>query len=252
MGFFDKFKNKKEKDFIDDIIAKLGCDYWVMEERNAEDVMRRYQQALIEGKKEGYTPLIIISSERMLEIVDPEAVEFSTDDRETILSKSKDVNAKKLLRTLLDDVMTADEDQDEDEDENDIAGEFSFEEPISHFLSIEEVINKKVIVAKIPTVKPWEAAAWVPMGGFNECPMPEEQAAVFQYWYEQYGAFPALVTEDVWEFFVENPPGTKEQSEVLAWEQFGFCPDIVWQGVGSVGSLAGTLMNSSIWYFWWD
>jgi hypothetical protein len=45
---------------------------------------------------------------------------------------------------------------------------------------------------------------------------------------------------------------TGDPGIVLAWEQFGFCGDIVWQGAGTVNSLAGTLMNSSFWYFWWD
>ncbi|WP_197277545.1 DUF4253 domain-containing protein [Bacillus sp. FJAT-27245] len=44
----------------------------------------------------------------------------------------------------------------------------------------------------------------------------------------------------------------KKESVELAWEQFGFCSDIVWQGVGTVNALAGTLINSSTWYFWWD
>ena len=60
------------------------------------------------------------------------------------------------------------------------------------------------------------------------------------------------MSTDVWELFVENPPKTHEESELLAWEQFGYCGDIVWQGVGTVNSLAGTLINSSVWYFWWD
>ncbi|WP_082307002.1 DUF4253 domain-containing protein [Bacillus sp. FJAT-27245] len=93
-----------------------------------------------------------------------------------------------------------------------MTGDFSIEEQkSSHFLSIEERINKKIIIAKIPTAKPWEVAAWVPMGGFNECPMPEEQVALFKYWYEQYGATPALVDVDVWELFVENPPKTQKR-----------------------------------------
>ncbi|QCJ45340.1 DUF4253 domain-containing protein [Bacillus sp. S3] len=207
--------------------------------------MTRYHQALIEGKKEGYTPLIIIPSEMMVDIVDSKAEEYLNEDRETIIEKAKNINVKELLKRRLDEVMPLEED-------DDITGEFSVEEPIHHFLSIEDEINKKIIIAKIPTNNPWEVAAWIPMGGFNECPLPEEQVAVFKHWYEKYRAIPALVTPDVWEFFIESPPQTQEESELLAWEQFGFCGDIVWQGVGTVNSLAGTLFNSPTWYFWWD
>ncbi|MFF2448240.1 DUF4253 domain-containing protein [Neobacillus sp. NPDC058068] len=249
MGIFDKFKkNKEKKDYIEEIIAKLGCDCSIIEENDVEGVMTMYHQALIEGKKDGYTPLIIIPSEMMLEIVDTEMDnEYSNDDRETIIAKAEDIDVKELLKRLLDEVMPM-----EDDEDYDITGEFSAKEQTNFFLSIEEVINEKIILAKIPTDKPWEVAAWVPMGGFNECPLPEEQVAVFKYWYEKYGATPALITPDVWELFVGNPPKTQEESELLAWEQFGFCGDIVWQGVGTVNSLSGTLINSSVWYFWWD
>ncbi|MDM5329983.1 DUF4253 domain-containing protein [Neobacillus sp. CF12] len=246
MGIFDKFRKREKKDYIEEIITKLGCDCSVIAGNDVKNVMTRYRQALIEGKREGYTPLIIIPSEMMVEIVDSEiGKEYLPENRASIIAKSKEIDVKELLKKLLDDVMPMEED-------DDIAGEFSIEEQMNHFLSIEDAINKKIIIAKVPTDKPWEVAAWVPMGGFNECPMPEEQVAVFKYWYEKYGATPALVTQDVWELFVENPPKTKAESELLAWEQFGFCGDIVWQGVGTVNSLAGTLINSSIWYFWWD
>ncbi len=251
VGIFDKFKKKENhKDYIEEIIAKLSCECRIIDEKDANTVTRIYNEALIDGKKEGYTPLIIIPSELMLEIMDTNADNgFSHDDRDSILEKAKDIDAKKLLKNLLEDVMPMGEDENEDYD---ITGEFVIEEQTHHFLSIEDAINEKIILAKIPTDKPWEAAAWVPMGGFNECPLPEEQVAVFKYWYEKYGAMPALVASDVWELFVENPPTTQEDSEFLAWEQFGFCGDIVWQGVGTVKALAGTLVNSSVWYFWWD
>ncbi|MFJ5718205.1 DUF4253 domain-containing protein [Neobacillus sp. NPDC093127] len=249
MGIFDKFKKNKEKKFyIDELIAKLGCDCSIIEEKDVKGVMTKYHQALIEGKKDGYTPLIIIPSEMMLEIVNTEEdKEYSNDNRETIIAKAEDIDVKELLKRLLVEVLPM-----EDEEDYDITGEFSAEEQANFFLSIVDAINEKLILAKIPTDKPWEVAAWVPMGGFNECPLPEEQVAVFKYWYEKYGATPALITPDVWELFVGNPPKTQEESELLAWEQFGFCADIVWQGVGTVNALAGTLINSSVWYFWWD
>jgi Domain of unknown function (DUF4253) len=246
VGIFDKFKKKKEKSYIDEIMAKLGCECSVVVEKDIHGIMTRYQESLQEGKREGYTPLIIIPSEMMLEIVDSEAdTGYERDDRDTILAKAKEIDAEKLLKRLLEDVMPI------EEEEEDIAGEFSIGEPTNYFLT-EEMLDKEIIIAKIPTDKPWEVAAWVPIGGFNDCPMPEEQVAVFKYWHEKYGATPALVTPDVWELFVESPPQTQEESESLAWEQFGFCADIVWQGVGSVHALAGTLIQSSVWYFWWD
>jgi hypothetical protein len=109
-----------------------------------------------------------------------------------------------------------------------------------------------VVIAKIPVENPWEIAAWIPTGGFNACPSPAEQVAVFKYWYEQYGALPAVVTYDTWQMTLTNPPATKESAEALAMEQFAFCYDIVEQGTETVRGLASTLINSKAWFFWWD
>lgn len=38
----------------------------------------------------------------------------------------------------------------------------------------------------------------------------------------------------------------------VAKEQYGFCNDTVDQGTGTIKSLAETLVDSKIWYFWWD
>lgn len=246
MGLFDRFKRKKpNKDYTKEIIAHLGCDCDLFEVNDIKSVMNKYFESLIQGKKEGYTPLIVIPSEEMLEVFTIE--EYTNADRKAVLEKAKDIDVKNLLETRLADVMPM-----EDDDVEDIAGEFSAADPTNYFLSLEEQVNKNAIIAKIPTVRPWEVAAWVPMGGFTECPFSEEQVSVFKYWYEKYRAVPALVTHNEWELFVENPPTTQEESELLAWEHFGFCGDIVWQGAGRVNALAGTLINSSVWYFWWD
>jgi hypothetical protein len=38
----------------------------------------------------------------------------------------------------------------------------------------------------------------------------------------------------------------------VAREQYAYCPDIVDQGVGSIGELAAEHVCSPSWYFWWD
>ena len=47
-------------------------------------------------------------------------------------------------------------------------------------------------------------------------------------------------------------PSTREEALILAQEQYWFCYDIVEQGVGTIENLAAGLMESSVWYFWWD
>jgi hypothetical protein len=244
MWIWDKWK-KQKNDNTEEIVTKLGCDFSVIKVDPIE-VMKRYQSARIDGDKNGYTPVLIIPSKMMVEILDRASDrDFPTDDRMTILEKARVIRVDELLKRMLENLIP-------EEEEEDIIGEFSAGEEQNHFLTLEECRYKTIIIAKLPTNQPWEAAAWIPMGGFNECPMPEEQVAVFRYWFEKYRAFPALVTSDVWEFYVEQPPTTKEEAELLAWEHFAFCGDNVYQGVGSVKGLASHLINSSVWYFWWD
>jgi hypothetical protein len=82
--------------------------------------------------------------------------------------------------------------------------------------------------------------------------MAAEHAALWRYWQERYGATVACIANDVIEFTVSKPPRTREQALELARQQYVYCADIVHQGVGTVEALAATMMNSSVWYFWWD
>ncbi len=111
--------------------------------------------------------------------------------------------------------------------------------------------SMECVIAKIPVKNPWEVFAWVPFGGWNECPTNDEIMYIAKYWYEKYGAIPAVMTHGILEF-AARPVKDKNAAKELALEQFEFCFDIVAQGFGTIGTLADTLMKSSVWYFWWD
>lgn len=110
----------------------------------------------------------------------------------------------------------------------------------------------KVAIARCTVDQPWDVAAVIQPGGWNECPPPEVHLAFFKSWHERYGAVVTCMSDDVIEMDVARPPATLEAARVLAEEHFVYCPDIVLQGVGSVASLALALKGSSHWYFWWD
>ncbi len=86
-----------------------------------------------------------------------------------------------------------------------------------------------LILAHIPVKHPWEVFAYLPFGGWNECPDTDELMAVTKYWFEQYGAVPAVMTHDVLEFDLPAPVPQERAMEV-AQEQYAFCPDVVDQG----------------------
>ena len=126
-------------------------------------------------------------------------------------------------------------------------------EAIDRFLGISDFHGKTIplVLAEIPVEHPWEVFAYIPFGGWNECPSDEEQMAAAKHWFETYKAVPAVITRDVLEYSLPAPVG-REKAMDLALEQYAFCPDIVNQGCESVGYLADSLAKSTKWYFWWD
>lgn len=100
--------------------------------------------------------------------------------------------------------------------------------------------------------KPWMLPAVCGFGGWNECPPIDAQCAAMKYWQEKYGAEIITLTGDYFECQVEKPPATKEEAMQLAWEQYWFCPDIVDQGTETISNLGAALLDSRLWFFWWD
>jgi hypothetical protein len=242
------------------IIDFLNCDYELFEnEPDGAKICARHEELWKQGQREGFTPLLILASDVLAEAIelgcedaDLEATaENAAAMRADILQKAEAVDVDAFLAARLAEYT-------EMHKGDDITGEFKDCEPIDYLISIMKKNNiPEIILAKIPTTKPWELAAWVPMGGFNDCPSPAEQVAVFRRWHERYGAVPDLVSYDVWELELRGKEALKDNAnaEALAREQFAFCYDIVMQAAGgynSIRGLANRLRGSSVWYFWWD
>ncbi|HEY9841035.1 MAG: DUF4253 domain-containing protein [Candidatus Sericytochromatia bacterium] len=111
---------------------------------------------------------------------------------------------------------------------------------------------KEVGMAFVPVAAGWEVPAFFFIGGWNACPGPEVHVRLLQEWEQSHGAELVGYTGDVLELKVQRPPQTLEQAQQLARVQYAYCPDIVEQGVQTLENLARTLVNSSVWYFWWD
>lgn len=112
--------------------------------------------------------------------------------------------------------------------------------------------HESVVIGLVPAQHSWEVPAVLSFGGWNDCPHPKDQSAVLRYWGEIYGAELVGLSGDVMELEVVRKPSSKEEALKLAQEQYWFCYDIVEQGVQTIENLAGGLMVSNIWYFWWD
>lgn len=251
MGLFERLLGgKKREDAPSPSLARrmaeqLDCPSELWEGEDEDSVMARYLALQEEGRAKGFVPLILIPSSILLE-----GLQHREHTPGALIAMAEKMDAEQLLNRLYQSAMPIGEEPEE--------SFFAYQEGDKQefFSSLIDYETKRVyrelLVAKIPAQSPWEAAAWAPMGGFNACPLNEEIAAVFRYWYLRHGAWPAAVGYDTWELWVERPTKGEKASLALAREQYGFCSDIVNQGVGSVGALAGVLKNSSRWYFWWD
>lgn len=116
--------------------------------------------------------------------------------------------------------------------------------------------NKKykvdnVFIGLADIAEPWMLPAYLRLGGWNECPYADIQCALMRYWQAEYGAEILSVSDDIIECTVKNPPKTREAALALAWQQFLFCADIV-DTCPTLSNLGSELINSHLWFFWWD
>ncbi len=108
----------------------------------------------------------------------------------------------------------------------------------------------QVPIALIPTNNSWEAPAY--LRGPDDGQPPHIHVAVLRYWHEHWGAEVLGWNSGTLELRVERPPTTDEDALELAAEQYVYCPDLVDQCMGSLSVLAKRLVNSRVWWFWWD
>ncbi|MBS1700479.1 MAG: DUF4253 domain-containing protein [Armatimonadetes bacterium] len=152
--------------------------------------------------------------------------------------------------------LSLDEDEEADEEldaahrEPDPAKLTKATDPVRTFSGAE--FGRSAFLSDIPCEAPWQVLAHYPFGGWNDTPYDHELTAVFRDWFERFGAVPALISNDVIEFWVDRPIEDPAVAAKLAMEMFWLCPDVVDQGTESVGELANALLGANVWYFWWD
>jgi hypothetical protein len=210
---------------------------------NAEVELKRLMLA---GKHEGFSPVIIGNAEELARVA--ENMSFNEMSTEEILAAADKMSVDNWFR-----VKAA-----EFEDDEQLEDEVTDSEPTGSdrltvpFHVLTGKPHSQVFVARIPTVHSWQIPAYLKAGGWNECPEAQAQVAISRHWHQTYGAEVACLSGDVTEYVVSRPPFDKDSSDRLAREQYLYCSDIVWQGVGSVSNLSKTLLHNRYWYFWWD
>ena len=245
------------------LMSYLGCDCAYFPPMKDDDpIVAAYSYAARRSVRDGFVPVLIVPSDTLWEILtmNAEAEKGTFEDydfdadvvaqyREKVLAQSIGDGKAILMERL---PMRFEGSRAEAPDNED-AEEFR---ETDHFISYWDYETQKtqpIILAKIPVKNPWEVFAYLPFGGWNDCPDTTALMAVSKYWHEQHGAVPAVLTYDTLEYSVPAPIAAENARE-LATEQYAFCADIIEQGAPSmtVGKLAADLKNSNIWYFWWD
>ena len=112
--------------------------------------------------------------------------------------------------------------------------------------------HDKVHMFLLPTKHSWEAPAYLRWGNWNACPPPEYHVSALRDWHDRFGADLIGISGDTMNVRVKADLKDRKQALTLAHDLYGYCPDIVDQGVGSITALAAGLMASDWWYFWWD
>lgn len=246
MGFSNEYSQTTQE-----IINKVNCPYQVLSKGSTvEEANEIYKAAVKRGKTEGFVPVFVVSDDVLAEWLG--VLEDDSYSKEKILSQpQQDTEAilQKYYKEYLEDY--------DDEAIQELMGEKECGEQIlelSSFMSYDGSGIQETILFEIPVKNPWEVIAWLPMGGWNECPEASEMMEVCRYWHEQYGAVVAAVSHDTLELVVEKPVSDEEQAWKLAKEHYAFCPDRVDQGTetGTIGEVADCISMSTVWFFWWD
>ena len=219
------------------------------------EIMQAYEESFARGKEEGFTPVLVPADDTLEDFFG--IIEKDGYSIEGVLSENiSSEEGKRILNKRFKEYRSYAE-NDFEESLEEFIGVYEDEpEYITSYSAFDEYQTgktKETILLEVPTKNPWELVAFVPFGGWNECPDMKDMLAICKYWYDKYGAIPVTISHDILEMSVLVPVAEGDAIE-LAKEHYAFTPDRVDQGTesGTLSEVAECLKVSKIWYFWWD
>jgi predicted DNA-binding WGR domain protein len=99
--------------------------------------------------------------------------------------------------------------------------------------------------ADVIRVTQWSGAA-------NYDAAPADQSTVLRSWEDRFDAYVVGLGWDTLVVAVGRPPTDRKAAAGIAAEHMAFCPDNIWQGVGTVREYRDALVKAPLWHFWWD
>lgn len=231
-------------------------------------IIAAWEEARRRGDREGFTPVLVTVRERLWESLRMNACAEKEDlyafDRSQVKQYRREIpesplqEGEKWLAQRLEEIKKW-MDRDAPNWDAEPTGEPDKGEEKHRFTGYWNYTTRKtepILLAEIPARVPWEVFAWLPFGGWNECPDTLSLIAVCRHWRKRYMAVPAVVGQDTLEFILPAPVGPEDSIE-LAKEHCAFCPDIVdltdaAEDESVLGKVAAGLEKSTVWSFWWD
>ena len=232
----------------------LDCECTYFPSMSDDDpIMSAYTYAQRLGVREGFIPVLVNVDEGLWENIignsDPDSE--SSDDYTFNREKVNEFRRRLLEAPVMDGKSILDKLTGQDNDDIDEEPEGGFDNNrYSSYWNTDTNMTHPLILARIPVTEPWKIFAYLPFGNWNDCPANPELMAISKYWYEEYGAVPGTFTSDQLEYELPAPV-LEDRGMEAAIQQYAFCPDMD-QSCDGIGSLADTLRQSRIWYFWWD
>ena len=190
-------KNGKPSELAEAMMQYLDCECrYFPPMRDDTELCAAYFDALRDATDGGYVPMLIKVDEVLFECLimnsDPDsdgeddyrfdAAAVAAYRREQLSRELPD--GREILKGYLADRREEAEDDEIDWD-REIVGAVEGGEEIDCFSAYRDYRSEEtapVILAKIPVKHAWEIFAYLPFGGWNDCPDTEELMAVTKYW----------------------------------------------------------------------
>ena len=254
-GEFDllsEYLNSHPDAIVTDTVKVFGCDADAISgNADAKQVTNLYLEAAAEGKEKGYVPVLVFLEGVLEEKIN---LDFEEKGREAYIIEALTAerpDGKELFDkyySFLEHYYG--EELSVDDTELDMLLSLYGSLWNERLLPSADSYDGELYLVKVPADNPYEIFAWLPFGGWNECPDTNEMIAMCEYWYKEYGAVPAAITYDSLTFYLNEPVSDKETAIKAAKEQCAFSSEVL--GMGGVENYVLMTLNSNVWSFWWD
>ena len=198
------------------------------------------------GKKEGFCPVLLLVTYNFrccLDEIVKDKERFAQWHQQVLSSPVQDGQA--LLKRQFD--LNKTDYEKEFDWQTDVIGDIEPREALNDFPILEDYVPGNLLLAEIPVSEPWQVFAYIPYGGWKNCPPPEIHMAVAKYWYERYGAEIAWIVPNL---MYHVPQPVVKDAMTLAEEQFAYSVDTL-QDYGNLATLAETNKKYTLWGFFW-